>query len=412
MSELNFTHSNGNKVKLTTPDTLDANKTFKLPGADGSVGQVLQTDGSGALSFASQAPSNRRLNYNGAMLVNQRGDSTGATQFFKYHGPDRYYSQGESSNNGTWNIGQSTDVPDGYGFKYSLDYSCTATSSNANRYLMTVYRMEGVDCQLFNYGTANAKTVTLSFWIKCSKAGNFQVNFENEQNPDAGYQTQQTINSAGQWEKKVVTIPGDTTKALTFGTQKAFCFDIMYSAYGNYANATPTAAWSALANGQRGTHCNMDLFDSTSNYVRITGVQLELGPYATDFEHLPYSVELERCKRYYQTLPSGLISVRMAQDTTYSNAGMQSTFILPTSMRASPSLFNYSDNTTQITHTFYDGNYSNASSRELNMFGGIDANGAVQFHFNYSAALNSNNSLSTSYKFGISQDIIAFEAEI
>ena len=93
---------------------------------------------------------NRRLNYNGAMLVNQRGNSTGATQFFKYHGPDRYYSQGETSNNGTWNIGQSTDVPDGYGFKYSLDYSCTATSSNANRYLMTVYRMEGFDLSLIH----------------------------------------------------------------------------------------------------------------------------------------------------------------------------------------------------------------------------------------------------------------------
>ena len=356
--------------------------------------------------------SNRRLNYNGAMLVNQRGNSTGATQFFKYHGPDRYYSQGETSNNGTWDIGQSTDVPDGYGFKYSLDYSCTATSSNANRYLMTVYRMEGFDSQVFNYGTANAKTVTLSFWIKCSKAGNFQVNFENEQNPDQGYQTQQTINSANTWEKKVVTIPGDTTKAFTWTSAKAMCFDIMYSAFGNYANATPTAAWSALANGQRGTHCNMDLFDSTSNYVRITGVQFELGDHATDFEHLPYSVELERCKRYYQTLPSGLISVRMAQDTTYSNAGMQSTFILPTPMRASPSLLNYSDGTSQITHTFYDGNYSNASSRELNMYGGIDANGTVQFHFNYSQALNSGSSLSTSYKFGVSQEVIAFEAEI
>ena len=55
MSELNLTHSNGNKVKLTTPDTLAANKTFKLPGADGSSGQVLKTDGSGALAFASLA---------------------------------------------------------------------------------------------------------------------------------------------------------------------------------------------------------------------------------------------------------------------------------------------------------------------------------------------------------------------
>ena len=53
MSELNFTHSNGNKVKLTTPDTLSGDKTFKLPGADGSSGQFLKTDGSGGLSFGS-----------------------------------------------------------------------------------------------------------------------------------------------------------------------------------------------------------------------------------------------------------------------------------------------------------------------------------------------------------------------
>ena len=51
MSELNLTHSNGNKVKLTTPDTLAANRTFKLPGADGTAGQVLMTDGNGNLSF-------------------------------------------------------------------------------------------------------------------------------------------------------------------------------------------------------------------------------------------------------------------------------------------------------------------------------------------------------------------------
>ena len=58
MSELNLTHSNGNKVKLTTPDTLTANKTFKLPGADGSSGQVLSTNGSGALTFATVATTN------------------------------------------------------------------------------------------------------------------------------------------------------------------------------------------------------------------------------------------------------------------------------------------------------------------------------------------------------------------
>ena len=246
----------------------------------------------------------RRLNFNGAMIINQRGNiNTGA--FSSYYGPDRYYSQGNGSNNGNWDIGQSTDVPDGYGFKYSLSYDCTATTSHADRYLMTLYRMEGYDSQVFNYGTADAKTVTLSFWIKCSKAGNFQVNFENEQNPDAGYQTQQTIHTAGQWEKKIVTIPGDITKAFAWTSAKAMCFDIMYSAFGTYASGTPTAAWSALANTQRGGHCDMDLFDSTSNYVRITGVQLELGNQATEFEHLSYNEELTRCMRYYEGIKMG-----------------------------------------------------------------------------------------------------------
>lgn len=61
MSELNFTHSNGNKVKLTTPDTLSGNRTFKLPGADGSAGQFLKTDGSGALSFATPTDTTGKL---------------------------------------------------------------------------------------------------------------------------------------------------------------------------------------------------------------------------------------------------------------------------------------------------------------------------------------------------------------
>jgi len=76
MSELNFTHSNGNKVKLTTPDTLAANKTFKLPGADGSSGQFLKTDGSGALSFATATTSNYKITV-GSVL--NTGNSTSET---------------------------------------------------------------------------------------------------------------------------------------------------------------------------------------------------------------------------------------------------------------------------------------------------------------------------------------------
>ena len=329
MSELNFTHSNGNKVKLTTPDTLAADKTFKLPGTDGSGGQVLQTDGSGALSFASQAPSNRRLNYNGSMMINQRGNGTGHTSTV-HSGPDRYLTQMASC--GTWSISQDSDVPDGYGFEYSKKWTCTATSSNAGRYMKLIYRMEGYDSMVFNYGTANAKPCTLSFWVKCKKAGNIQVNFENEQNPDRGYQVQQTINAADTWEKKVVTITGDTQRTLTTGPQKAFCFDIVWTAFGTaYNGGTPSAAWSDLSNNQRGTLCDIDLCDSTNNYINITGIQLELGVHATDFEHVPYPDELQRCKRYYQKYNSLTCGYGSA------NGYARSTHILSPEMRATPS---------------------------------------------------------------------------
>ena len=76
MSELNFTHSNGNKVKLTTPDTLAANKTFKLPNSDGSAGQVLQTDGSGALSFSDSG---------GLVLIEHKEFGSGSTSTTNFH---------------------------------------------------------------------------------------------------------------------------------------------------------------------------------------------------------------------------------------------------------------------------------------------------------------------------------------
>ena len=304
----------------------------------------------------------KNLVYNGAMIINQRGNATGVTASGN-SGIDRFFSQMNASISGTWSIGQSTDVPAGYGFEYSLEYGCTATSTNAQRYLMTIYRMEGYDSQVFNYGTSYAKDVTLSFWIKCSKAGDFQVNFENEDNPDQGYQTKQRIHKSGTWEKKVVTIPGDTTKAFAWTSAKAMCFDIMYSAFGSsLTGGTPTAEWSTLSTDQRGAHCNMDLFDSTSNYVKITGVQLELGKNATEFEHRPYGEELALCQRYYFKLSNSRLIMGYKRHDASANFAVE----CPVPMRASPTPtltaggtftnFQSNFNTTQNSPSVYEWN--------------------------------------------------------
>ena len=296
------------------------------------------------------------------MMINQRGNATGVNVSGNY-GIDRFYSEMGNSISGNWSIGQSTDVPVGSGVENSLEYGCTTTSSNADRYLMTIYRMEGYDSQVFNYGTPYAKDVTLSFWIKCSKAGNFQVNFENEDNPDQGYQTKQTIHKSGTWEKKVVTIPGDTTKGFPSTSAKAMCFDIMYSAFGSQrTGATPTAEWSALSNTQRGTHCDMDLFDSLSNYVKIAGVQLELGKNATEFEHRSYGEELALCQRYYFKLSNSRLIMGYKRHDTSANFAVE----CPVPMRASPTPtltaggtftnFQSNFNTTQSSPNVYEWN--------------------------------------------------------
>ena len=243
----------------------------------------------------------KNLVINGSMMINQRGNKTGyvGSSNEVHHGPDRFLT----SIYGTVSINQSSDVPEGYGFEYSKELLCAATSTHTNRYLTFIYRMEGYDSMVFNYGTSKAKHVTLSFWIKSNKACDISVNFENEQNPDRGYQVKQTINNVDTWEKKIVTIPGDTARTLTTGPQKAFCFDIFLSAPGsNFTGGTPSESWTDLANNERGAHCNADFYDSTSNYFRVTGVQLELGKNATEFEHRSYGEELALCERYFEKI--------------------------------------------------------------------------------------------------------------
>ncbi len=286
----------------------------------------------------------KNLVINGSMMINQRGNKTGYVGSSNeiHNGPDRFLT----SIYGTVSINQSSDVPEGYGFEYSKELLCAATSTHANRYLTFIYRMEGYDSMVFNYGTSKAKHVTLSFWIKSNKACDISVNFENEQNPDRGYQVKQTINNVDTWEKKIVTIPGDTARTLTTGPQKAFCFDIFLSAPGsNFTGGTPSESWTDLNNNQRGVHCTADFYDSTSNYFRVTGVQLEVGKNATDFEHRSYGEELALCQRYYQNSHHQAAG-KYPGNTDNDNGMIQTTWsdgnspfgMFPTPMRAAPSV--------------------------------------------------------------------------
>ena len=239
---------------------------------------------------------NKNLIINGAMTVSQRGNSTGVTAS-AYCGPDRF--QTVLSSAGTWSVSQSTTNP--AGFANSLKYDCTTAdaSLSAGDYLILYYKFEGQDLQHLKKGTADAKKLTLSFWIRSNKTGTYQVNLydnDNARNIGKTY----TIDTADTWEHKTLTFDGDTTGTFDNNTSQSMNIEWWFAAGSNFNSGSVPTSWEATADADRAAGLNVNLADSTSNELYITGVQLEVGEKATDFEHRSYGDELFRCQRYYE----------------------------------------------------------------------------------------------------------------
>ena len=145
--------------------------------------------------------------------------------------------------------------------------------------------------------------------------------------------------------------------------------------------------------------------------LEFTGLQLEVGPQATAFEHRSFGEELKLCKRYYQTAGTYLMNIRGSDSIAYSNASLQATHILPEPMRATPTGSNYDDGGSYITMLYYSGSYGSDQNYEAYFNIGFH-NGTVRFNFAHNQAHNSGTSLGTTYKWGTTQDVSAFDAEL
>ena len=322
-------------VKVSKPEINLREKISELDKPSGVAGQAMLAAETPQEQFNLISAGRRRMNINGAMNVFQKGNVTGiSTTGF---GADRYMIQSNTA--GTMSLTEDADVPEEGGFQSSYKIACTATATfGTDSNLVMIYRLEGQDSQCTNFGKPSASSLTLSFWIKSNRAGDFNVNFENELptsgGADRGYQTKQTLNEADTWEYKVVTIEGDTTsgKSFTNNTLKGLCFEISLSKGGSAWAATASKPyWHDLANAERTEHNQHFFGDSTSNYWKITGVQLELGKVATPFEHRSFGEELALCQRYFTVMPNAILGV--ASSTT----SVVYAYHLPVQMRATPS---------------------------------------------------------------------------
>ena len=266
--------------------------------------------------YASNLQMFRNKIINGGMQVNQRGNSTSVSTT-SYRACDRYHFV--ITNGGTWSISQSTDAPEGFGNSYKLECT-TARSGLANdSRLLIIHKIEGQNLQDLKKGTAGAESVTLSFYVKTSLAGTYQVNLEDNDNIRIIGNTY-TISSSevNTWQYKTFTFAGDTTGVLDNDNMDSLALHFVLVAGDDNSTGSLPTAWEAKSNTDRGAGLTVNLAATVGNTWQIAGVQLEIGTVATPFEHRPIGMELNLCKRYYEkSSKSYRVDRATSQSSTY-----------------------------------------------------------------------------------------------
>jgi hypothetical protein len=235
---------------------------------------------------------------NGDMSIAQRGTTFTGNTASNYM-VDRFI-QNINGTFGTWTNGQETDAPANTGFQKSLFMNCTTADAapSAADFVRVEQRFEGQMLQYLKKGTSSAESLTLSFWVKSPKTGTHIAELEDRDN--SRYVSQSyTINAANTWEFKTATFPGDTTGTLNNDNGESLRLNFYLGTGTDWSSGTLGTTWHTTAANRAAGQVNVgDAIHSSGNYWQITGVQLEAGTTASDFEFLPVDVNLQRCLRY------------------------------------------------------------------------------------------------------------------
>jgi len=306
--------------------------------------------------------SHRNVWINGAMQISQRYGTTVHTPTHPNYGLDRYkihYSGGP-----VYSSQQVTDVPAGKGFKYSAKYTVTTADATATStdqaYVKTM--IEGYDWARFCYGTASAKTTTLSFYVKSSVAGVYSMAYKNA-SVNRSYSQVYTISSANTWERISITIPGDTSG--TWATDNTIGCSISFD-LGSGTGRYQTAGSWGTGNIDGATSAGADTWINTGGATfYITGIQLEEGSNATPFEHRSYGDELARCMRYYWRWAAGSYPYSaFAPGQGYSGSQANAVRSFPVTMRTAPSFAVSSD-----SHFWWSSGAGNTGPSDIEQWG-------------------------------------------
>jgi hypothetical protein len=295
---------------------------------------AITLDANGGALIGGQAAYARNLVYNGAMQVAQRSASVTSITTAGYYTADRFGTQ--ISALGTWTQSVEDDAPSGSGLRKSLKILCTTADAApaASDFLYFDHRLEGQDLQRISKGTAEAKQLTLSFWVKSNVTGTYIAALRDTDNSrvvSASY----AVSASATWEEKVITFPADITGVFNNDNELSLAVNWWLGVGSNYTSGTLDTSWGAASNANRAVG-QTNLAAATDNYWQVTGVQLEVGPVATPFEFKSFGQELRECQRYYQKVGTSANNQGMFSGMCNSTTEGYFTFSFRTTMRTPP----------------------------------------------------------------------------
>lgn len=282
---------------------------------------------------------------NGAMVISQSAAGASVTSTSgKLYATDRFFIVKDSGTTGVMTAQQSSTAPVGFTNSVKLTTTTAQASLGATDFVRYSQIIEGYNVADLGFGTANANTVTLSFWVQSSLTGTFGGSLGNSA-WNRTFPFTYTISVANTWEYKTVTIAGDTSGTWLTTNDIGLRVDFGLGVGSTYSGTA--GAWTgSLKISATGATSVVGTSGAT---FYITGVQLEKGSTATSFDYRPYGTELALCQRYFQksynqSVVPGTASTSIGQIIILSNNSSFGEFLqmrFPVTMRASPTMVTF-----------------------------------------------------------------------
>jgi hypothetical protein len=323
---------------LAKASTGQSTNILELQNTAGVTVAGVDASGNGVGGLA-HPPTFKNLIINGAMQVAQRGTSVTGVTASGYYTADRWNLN--LTTQGTWTQSVENDAPTGSGFRKSLKVLCTTADAApaATDQIRINQNFEGQNLQSIRKGTSSAQQVTLSFWVKSNVTGTYIIetrDIDNDRSISASY----SVASSGTWEKKTIVFSADTTGAFDNDNGQSLQINWWLGGGTDFTSGTLNTSWGSrvaanVAVGQT------NLAASTNNYWQVTGVQLEVGNTATEFEFMPIDAELAQCQRYYFRNNFVTTSDYGWLGTAISTTQVNMPTPIPTTMRTTPTSVDY-----------------------------------------------------------------------